>query len=129
MTDHDIEELVGRLLGSVDAIKFSEHVPILFADEMAEAAQALTTLQAERARLREVVAFFDQELGPADDWTEKRAALEGWVASAFLAGERVKDAEWHKAELRSFLLSLFGYFIVAHESATKAHQALKDRAG
>jgi hypothetical protein len=53
MTDHDIKELVERLLGSVDAIKFSEHVPILFADEMAEAAQALTTLQAENALIRQ----------------------------------------------------------------------------
>lgn len=64
--------------------------------------------------------------GPASDWAAKFAELQMWTASAFLAGERVKDAGWHKVELRSFLTGLFGYFMAAEEACNRAAAALKE---
>ena len=91
---------------------------------MEEAATRITALEAEKAELVGVLERIDAEVGPENDWTEKLAELHTWAASAFLAGERAKDVEWHKAQLRSFLCGMIGYLHAAGEGAAIARAKL-----
>lgn len=114
-------------LASTDAMRAeNEQLEMAYAATIAGLdAQRLAAL-AENVKLREALAAIDNELGPASDWVEAREELLTWTGSAFLAGEKVRDAAGSKGNLYSFLCGKIGYFMAAEAACDRARSALTE---